>query len=239
MCILKYVYIYMLYIYICRYICTHKLTHRKFTSNKTSQEDTESGQMIVQSMSHSPKEGSLAREIPGEEKIQVVELSHRIPGTGILAYVHHKFQPCKIIKGYMYVQLSSVVYFDPTNEPSAESLDIQTAPEKVFIWTPKRHQQKTPTNSVSVFARMSRAGSFFAHASFGEAKTTNGSLSKASSSNEAQLAQLLLAAATGDGRVGATLWGSYPGGGWNVKSGWNRPFAPRTLFFQFNPTREA
>ena len=124
MCVLKYVYIYICYIYTYRYICTHKLTHRKFTSNKTSQEDTGSGQIIVQSMSHSPKEGSLAREIPGEEKIQVVEQSHRIPRTGILAYVHHKFQPCKIIKGYMYVQLSSVVYFDPTNEPSAESLDI-------------------------------------------------------------------------------------------------------------------
>eukprot|EP00434_Breviolum_minutum_P005019 symbB.v1.2.004429.t1/scaffold248.1/size253060/5 len=49
---------------------------------------------------------------------------------------------------------------------------------------------------------MSRAiAVFVAHVSFGEAKTTNGSLSKASSSNEAQLAQLLLAAASGDGRV--------------------------------------
>ena len=138
----------MLYIYTYIYICTHKLTHRKFTSNKTSQEDTGSGQIIVQSMSHSPKEGSLAREIPGEEKIQVVEQSHRIPRTGILAYVHHKFQPCKIIKGYMYVQLSSVVYFDPTNEPSAESLDIQTAPEVRFLFGPqkdtkKKHPKKT------------------------------------------------------------------------------------------------
>ena len=92
-------YIYILYTRI--YISTHKMTHRIFTSNKTSQEDTESGQIIVQSMSHSPKEGSLAREILGEEKIQVVELSHRIHGTGIFAYAHHKFPPCKIIKGYM------------------------------------------------------------------------------------------------------------------------------------------
>ena len=59
---------------------------------------------------------------------------------------------------------------------------------------------------------MSRAiAVFVAHVSFGEAKTTNGSLSKASSSNEAQLAQLLLAAASGDGRVGATRLGELPG----------------------------
>ena len=105
--------------------------------------------------------------------------------------------------------MSSVVYFDQTNEPSAESLDIQ----KVFIWTPK----KTPTKnthklSFGIRPRCLGLAVFVAHVSFGEAKTTNGSLSQASSSNEAQLAQLLLAAATGDGRVGATLWGSYPGG---------------------------